>query len=125
MRRKSPFISQLRSPGDSRPRGDRLFADTARDRAHSGGERREVEAAVVDIRLHDPQSFLDALDRRAALTHLRVKDPDAELQKNPDELRLVVDALEKELLEEIARLEELSFIEERHCATEARVVDDF
>jgi hypothetical protein len=52
-----------------------------------------------------------------------VKNPDAELQKDTDEIRLVADAFEEQLLEEIARFEVVAVVEELDAAEEAWIVD--
>lgn len=56
---------------------------------------------------------------------LRVKNPDAELQEDADEVGLVADAFEEQLFEAVARFEVVAVVEEGDAAEEARVVDQF
>ena len=56
---------------------------------------------------------------------LRVVNSDAELEKDPYEVRLVAVAFEEKLLEAIACFEVFAFVEERDAAPKSWIVDQF
>ena len=97
------------------PRPNRLALVTHTHYAglHPIRERDDVDASIVPIGRDERQSFLNALDGRTPLAGLGVMNPNAELQKDPDEVRLVTHSLEEKLLEAIARFQIFAFIEER------------
>jgi hypothetical protein len=51
-------------------------------------------------------------------------DPDAELQKDADEIGFVAHPFEEEILEEVARFEVLTGVEEIDAANEPWIVSD-
>jgi len=79
---------------------------------------------IVAIQFDEPQSFLDALDGRPPLSRLCVMNPDAELQKDADEVGFIAHSLEKEILEQVAGFEVLTVVEQRKAADESWIGGD-
>ena len=92
--------------------------------AHRARQTFDIDSARVADGLRDSQSFFDPLHSRAPLSRLRVMDPDAELQEDADEVRLVANAFEEKLFEDVARLQEVAGVEKFNAMTEARIVGD-
>ena len=74
---------------------------------------------IVATRFDEPHSLLDALDCRPPLSCLCVMNPDAELQKDADEVGFIAHSLEKQILEQVAGLEVLTVVEQRKAADES------
>jgi hypothetical protein len=109
---------------DSRPFRFDLVAHVRDSDPHSVRERTKIDPMIVAIRFDEPDSFLDALDSRPPLSRLCVMNPDAELQKDADEVGFIAHSLEKEILEQVAGFEILAVVEQRNAANESWIGGD-
>ena len=109
---------------DSRPFRFDLVAHVRGPDPHSLRERTKIDPMIVAIRFDEPYTFLNALDGRPPLSRLCVMNPDAELQKDTDEVGFIAHALEKEILEQVAGLEVFTIVEQRNAADESWIGGD-
>jgi hypothetical protein len=107
---------------DPWPRSDLFLPQRLGSGSHAGRKRDKIETSIVFIRCHKPQSLLNPLYGRTPLPRLRVKNADAELQEDADEVGFVADAFEEQLLETIAGFEVVAVVEEGDAEEEPRVV---
>src|SRR5258706_15669299 len=108
-----------------RPHRLAFIANTLHSRLHLISKASEIDPTIILIGRHQQQPLLNSLHSRTPLPHLRVVNPDAELEEDADEVGLVADAFEEELLEAIACFEVLAVVEEFDAADESGIVNQF
>ena len=120
---REPGLSS--SKYNRRPDRLALTSNAPHSLLHLIRKRREINPPIVLIQRDKQKPLLNPLHRRSPLPGLRVVNPYAELEEDPDEVGLVADAFEEELFEEVAGFEVLAIIEQCDAADESGIVNQF